>query len=364
MKYRQRAIALFACFFSFFSSFSQSAAADANLGKLSGSLQTAGISAATTQKIKDLVNLRNKNLASYQQEQQAQNEGYPIAFTNPEATEKFHHQQFIKSLGKLLSLDQFKKLFLPQLQYRIERAASNRLAVLKKQYGLTAEQETSLKKLLTNNATNEIAIQEYYNYDDTVAKDSHAEEQLKSVKKEMELLQSFGYYYANRPGTKLFIEKLKAIHLEPTKINQLVKAMHLRDEKKFLHDKNWRVNDTTSVIHFHDEGDVEFAFDMEFRELVSKSVTIEEFKTLFLPQFANRIQRETLKETKATATTFNLNEAQFAEIQTLIKEKITEKVLTEEYYKYSYYLYEQKLRAVEYRHEKNIKETLQKFATN
>lgn len=75
----------------------------------------------------------------------------------------------------------------------------------------------------------------------------------------------------------------------------------------------------------------------------------------------NRINRDTQKEFQTLKSAYKLTDLQYDEIQKLVLEKNTEKIVTEEYYKYSYELYQQKLRAVEYRHEKNIRETIQKM---
>ncbi|MNG26623.1 hypothetical protein D3C84_1116360 [compost metagenome] len=102
---------------------------------------------------------------------------------------------------------------------------------------------------------------------------------------------------------------------------------------------------------------------MDFRQELCTILRYDEFKTVFVSQMQNRIKRDSDKEFQLIKATYKLTDQQYDEIQKLIIEKNTEKIVTEEYYKYSYELYQQKLRAVEYRHEKNIRETIQKFNT-
>jgi hypothetical protein len=345
----------------FFNSYSQSVAEIKGFGKFETSLTKSGLDTNTINKIKTLIETRNKNIAQFKKEQEEQNANYPITFQNPQATVKYNNQLLIKSLSNLISLEQFKKLFLPQLQSQIQRQANDKIFFFTEKYSFTSEQLSKLKKMCYQTTENEIIVREYYNYDDTISKDNYEEEKIRSAKNELELFESFGLLYSKDSKTDTLIKKLKELHIEQNQINKILTALQKRSERMANHDKVWRVNDTTSVIEFYDEGDSQFKFDMEVRQEVAKALKIEEFRTVFEPSFKERITRESQKEFNVTKTAYNLTEQQNKEIYNLITEKNTEKVITEEYYKFSYYLYEQKLRAVEYRHEKTIREAIQKM---
>lgn len=358
---KQRTIYLlpFLCFF--LNSFAQSVVVNSGFEKFESNLIQSGLDSNTISEIKKLIELRNQNIAQFKKEQEKQNAEYPISFQYPEATAKYNNQLFLKSLSKLINIQQFKKLFLPQLEFQIKQVANDKLLCFKKKYSLTADQISKLKKLLYETTENEIIIREYCNYDDIISKDNYAEEKIKSTSKELELFENFGLLYSKNSKTDILIKKLKEIHIEQEKISGILAALQKREERKINHDRIWRVNDTTSVIDFYDEGDTQYKIDMELREEVSKALKIEEFRTVFEGAFKNRIERETKKEYNATKAIYSLTESQNNELYKLILEKNTEKVITEEYYKFSYYLYEQKLRSVEYRHEKAIRESIQKM---
>lgn len=326
-------------------------------------MNTAGLSKSQVTKIKDLLIERDALIAEDTQLQNELNAKYPFVFNDKETTTKYSNQRFVQSLSEIITIAQFKQLFIPQFDYRIQRMTNDKLILLKKRYKFTQDQEAKLKKMLYDTTTNEIVTKEYYNYDDNLSWNNYTEEKIKSSDKERELLKSFGLFYSKNTKTDTLIKKLKEANVDSERINQIILALQVLQERNDKRLKTWRENDAANAFNFHDPGDDEYPIYLDFREQVSKILKIEEFQTVFVSQMQNRILRDTQKEFTSLKTAYKLTEPQYEEIQKLVLEKNTEKVVTEEYYKYSYELYQQKLRAVEYRHEKKINETIKKMLT-
>nr|WP_315200658.1 hypothetical protein [uncultured Flavobacterium sp.] len=341
--------------------FSQAPMPDELIDSFVTTMNTAGLSKNQVTKIKDLIIERNQLIAEDTKLQSEFNSKYPFVFHDEETTSKYTNQQFVQSLSEIITIAQFKQLFLPQLISRIQRIANDKFDLLKKRYKFTADQEAKLKKILYDTTTNEIATKEYYNYDDNLSWNNYTEEKIKSSDKERELLKSFGLFYSKNTKTDTLIKKLKEAKVDSDRINQILLALQVLQERNDKRLKTWRENDAGNVINFHDPGDDEYAIYLVFREELSRILKIDEFKSVFVSQMQNRILRDTQSEFGTIKTAYKLTEPQYDEIQKLVLEKNTEKVVTEEYYKYSYELYQQKLRAVEYRHEKVIRETIQKM---
>jgi len=326
-------------------------------------MNNAGLSKSQTAKVRDLIIERNRLITEDTKLQNELKAKYPFVFHDEETTTKYSNQQFVRSLSEIITIAQFKQLFLPQLDARIQLMANDKFNLLKKRYKFTTDQEAKLKKLLSETTTNEIVTKEYYNYDDDLSWNNYKEEKIKSSDKERELLKSFGLFYSKNTKTDDLIKKLKEANVDSERINQILLALQTEQERQDKREKTWRENEASYVVHFHDDGDVEDKIRMDFRAELAKILKIEEFKTVFVSQMQNRINRDTEKEFQIVKINYKLTDAQYDEIQKLILEKNTEKIVTEEYYKYSYELYQQKLRAVEYRHEKGIREAIQKFDT-
>nr|WP_315240070.1 hypothetical protein [uncultured Flavobacterium sp.] len=324
-------------------------------------MNSAGLSKSQSAQVRDLIIERNRLIAEDAKLQNELKAKYPFVFHDEETTTKYNNQQFVKSLSEIITIAQFRKLFLPQFDFRIQQIANDKFILLKKRYKFTPDQETKLKKLLDESTTDEIIIKEYYNYDDNLSWNNYTEEKIKSSDKERELLKSFGLFYSKNTKTDTLIKKLKEANVDSERINQIILKLQVLQERNDKRLKTWRENDAANVFNFHDPGDDEYAIYLDFREQLSKILKIEEFKTVFVSQMQNRIIRDTQKEFQTIKAAYKLTDQQYDEIQKLILEKNTEKIVTEEYYKYSYELYQQKLRAVEYRHEKNIRETIQKM---
>lgn len=324
-------------------------------------MNNAGLSKNQVSKIKDLITERNQLLVEDTKLQIELNAKYPFVFHDEETTTKYSNQQFVQSLSEIITLAQFKQLFLPQLDSRIQRMANDKFNLLKKRYKFTPDQEAKLKKLLYDTTTNEIVTKEYYNYDDNLSWNNYTEEKIKSSDKERELLKGFGLFYSKNTKTDTLIKKLTEAKVDSERINKILLALQVLQERNDKRLKTWRENDANNIINFHDPGDDEYAIYLVFREELSRILKIDEFKSVFVSQMQNRILRDTQTEFGTIKTVYKLTEPQYDEIQKLVLEKNTEKVVTEEYYKYSYELYQQKLRAVEYRHEKVIRETIQKM---
>lgn len=324
-------------------------------------LKNAGLSKELTNKIEALLVQKKETLVKNQLLQKELDSKYPYQFKDDEIEVEYDNKKFIRALSEIVTIDQFRKMFQPQLEYRIKRIADEKWELSKDKYKLTPDQERKYKALLYENTVNEIMVREYYNYDADLSWNNYTEEKLKSSRKELELIKSFGQLYSQNAKTDVLLKKLTAAKVDPERINQILLALQVLQERYDKRLKNWRENDAANIFNFHDPGEEEYTIYLDFREKLSKILSIEEFKTVFLSQLQNRILRESDKEFKILKATYTLSDAQYNEVEKLVTQKNTEKVVTEEYYKYSYELYQQKLRAVEYRHEKGIRETIQKF---
>nr|WP_315199933.1 hypothetical protein [uncultured Flavobacterium sp.] len=326
-------------------------------------MNTAGLSKSQVTQIKNLIIERDELLAEDTKLHTELNAKYPFVFHDSETTTKYSNQQFVLKLSKIITIAQFKQLFLPQLNSRVQIMVNDKFNLLKKRYKFTPDQEAKLKKLLLETTENEIVIKEYYNYDDNLSWNNYTEEKIKSSDKERELLKSFGLFYSKNTKTDTLIKKLTEAKVDPERINQILLALQVLQERNDKRLKTWRENDVNNVINFHDPGDDEYVIYLDCREKISKILTIEEFNLVFVSQMQNRIIRDSQKEFNTLKTNYKLTTAQYDDMQKLVLEKNTEKVVTEEYYKYSYELYQQKLRSVEYRHEKKINEAIKKMLT-
>lgn len=324
-------------------------------------MNKAGLSKSQTAKVKDLIIERDRLIAEDIKLQKELNTKYPFVFHDEETTTKYSNQKFIKSLSEIVTIEQFKHLFLPQFDVRIQIMANDKLVLLKNRYKFNTDQEAKLKKLLYETTANEILIKEYYNYEDDLSWNNYIEEKIKSSEKERQLLKSFGLFYSKNTKTDVLIKKLQDAKVDTERIDLILKAIQTEQERQDKREKTWRENQKNYVVQFHDEGDVEDKIRMDFRQELCSILRYDEFKTVFASQMQNRIKRDSDKEFQTLKSAYKLTDVEYAEIQKLVLEKNTEKVVTEEYYKYNYELYQQKLRAVEYRHEKGIRETIQKF---
>lgn len=331
------------------------------LSSFESSLQNSGLSKEAINRIKSLAVKKNESIARNQKLQSELDAKYFVQFKDDEIEDEYANKKFLKSLSEIISIEQFRKIFLPQLQYRIERVSGEKWELDKEKYKLTKEQEKQFRKLLFENTVNEIMVREYYSYDDNLSWNSYTEEKIKSSNKEFNLIKSFGLLYSKNSKTDNLLKSLTAAKVDDDRINIILAALQdleLRNDNRL---KTWRENDQANIFNFHDPGDDEYPIYLEFREKLSKTLKIEEFKTAFISQLEKRIKRESDREFKSIKANYPLSGSQYDEIEKMVIEKNTEKVVTEEYYKYSYELYQQKLRAVEYRHEKSFREAIQKF---
>lgn len=324
-------------------------------------MENTGLSKKQIAEIRNLITERDRLITEDIKLQNELNAKYPFVFYDEETTTKYSNQKFVRALSEIITIEQFKQLFLPQLDTRILILANDKFILLKKRYKFTTDQETKLKKLLYETTANEILIKEYYNYEDNLSWNNYVEEKIKSSDKERELLKSFGLFYSKNTKTDALIKKLQEAKIDNERINLILKAIQTEQERQDKREKTWRENQINYVVQFHDEGDVEDKIRMDFRQELCTILKYDEFKTVFVGQMQNRIKRNSDKEFAVIKTAYKLTQEQYDELQKLVFEKNTEKVVTEEYYKYNYELYQQKLRAVEYRHEKGIRESIQKM---
>lgn len=354
-------VVLFFLFLKIFQANSQESADQIQFFNFESSLQNAGLSKEKISKIKTLALQKNQALAENQKLQSEMDSKYFIHFKDDEIEAEYVNKKFLKSLSESITLEQFKKIFQPQLEYRIERISAEKWDLDKEKYKLTVEQEKQFRKLLYENTVNEIIVREYYSYDINLSWNNYTEEKIKSSTKEFNLIKSFGLLYSKNSKTDNLLKSLTAAKVDDDRINIILAALQdleLRNDNRL---KTWRENDQANIFNFHDPGDDEYPIYLEFREKLSKTLKIEEFKTAFISQLEKRIKRESDREFKSIKANYPLSGSQYDEIEKMVIEKNTEKVVTEEYYKYSYELYQQKLRAVEYRHEKSFREAIQKF---
>lgn len=332
-----------------------------SLSSFEASLQNAGLTKDVINKIHVLVIKKNESVSKNQKLQAELDSKYLINFKDDEIEAEYANKKFIKSLSETISIEQFRKIFQPQLEYRIKRISDEKWDLNMVKYKFNKEQEKKYKNLLYQNTVNEIIVREYYSYDDNLSWNNYTEEKLKSSNKEFELIKSFCLLYSKNAKTDSLIKKLTEAKVDNDRINQILAALQDLDFRNDMRLKTWRENDAANMFNFHDPGDDEYPIYLEFREKLSKILKIEEFKTAFLSQMQKRIVRDSEKEFNTIKANYSLSDVQYSEIQKLVLEKNTEKIVTEEYYKYNYELYQQKLRAVEYRHEKGMRETIQKF---
>ncbi|MFQ6601947.1 hypothetical protein [Flavobacterium sp. C3NV] len=111
-------------------------------------MKEAGLSKSQILQIKDLFVKNDQLLADDTKLQKELNAKYPFVFHDEETTNKYSNQKFVKSLSEIISIEQFKQLFLPQFNSRIKIIADDKFNILTKRYKFMQDQEKELKKLL------------------------------------------------------------------------------------------------------------------------------------------------------------------------------------------------------------------------
>jgi hypothetical protein len=329
-----------------------------NLDNFTTNLQKKGFSNEVVGKIKKLILARDQGTASYEKQRAEVNAQYPINMRYDEINNDYILKEFSKSLAGLLTIEQYKTVFAPQLAYRVAGITEQKMKLILQKYKLTTSQELQLKNLVRQNTLTENVAREYHNYDGNTSWNKYTAEKLNSFEKECLLMQSFGIFYTKNTKTDTFITQLQHAKVDQDRINAILKALQTQDQELERRGNAWIESDAKYLLHFYDDNDNENTIRMDFRAFLQKTLTIDEFKAAFLEQFQVRITRDANKELQTNLAAYTLTPAQTQELKTLILAKITEKAITQEYYKHSWELAQQKLRAVEYRHEKSIREWL------
>lgn len=327
------------------------------------SLHSSGLTEDTIDKIKILLEEKSKRDLDNKKLQSELEINYPIQFRDDEINLEYSNKKFLQSISQIITVEQFEKIFLPQLEYRIKKISDEKWNLSKGKYKLSKDQEKKYRNLLYENTKNEIIIRSYYSYDDNLSWNTYTEEKIKSFDKERELLKNYGLFFSKDNKTDVLIKNLQTAKIDNQKIDLILKAIQTEQERQDKREKTWRENQAYYVVQFHDEGDVEDKIRMDLRQQICTILSYDEFKTIFIKQMQNRILRETKKEFEVIKNAYQFTDQQNKTVQDLVFEKNTEKIATEEYYKYNWDLSQQKLRAVEFRQEKKIRDAIQKFNT-
>lgn len=326
------------------------------------SLNTTNIDPKKIEKLIEILQQKEQALAQAKQWQEEEARS-PMTFLHHDELKPSHiSRKFSKLLAQLLTMEQFKQLFEPQLEKRIHQIANNSWVIAKEKYKLNPTQANQFLELLKKNAAKQVIIREYNNYDNDFSWNYEQEEKLKGEDRERVLIESFGMTYSKDTKTDLLIKKLQLAQVDKKRINKIIQLFQEEEQKLNARGIAWRKNITTNAHYFDDEADTEYKIKMELREAMGKVLSYEEFKIAFQEQMQNPIHRETNNAFNELKEAYEgLEETQFEVIKTLVCEKFTERVVTEQYYKYDWDLYHQKWRAVDYKYNQLIKDKLQEF---
>jgi hypothetical protein len=275
------------------------------------------------------------------------------------------NRKFMRALMDVVTMDQYKQLFMPQLEGRIKKVVDERWELMNGMYQFKGEQIKKFKALLYENAVNEVVVRNYYSYDNDWSFNLWTQEILKSSEKEMKLINEFQMIYVNDYKTYQLMQKMIAANIPTGHISDVMKL--LVDEKIKQQNRNiaWRDGLRRNPIEFYDNGGAEYAIQMKLRLELRRHLTYEQFKEVFQSQMQVRIDRETeeafvnLKEAYK-----DLTAEQYTAIHELVAQKYIDHVVTEEFYKHSTELYQQKVRASDYKHNTLIREKIDSFVTS
>lgn len=186
-------------------------------------------------------------------------------------------------------------------------------------------------------------------------------EKLKSFKRESRLLQSYGLIASKNSKTDDLLNKLRVANIDEEKIDLVLKAFYEKEKKEEYRLKTWRDNNDEYAIYFHDEGTTEHEIRMELRKQLNEILSFEEFKAVFIAQMQSWIDRDAKEESEKLIKSYSFNDEQQQDLKNIINQKVTDKIITEQYYNYNWDLSQQKLRAVEYRYERKIRDKIRDF---
>lgn len=90
------------------------------------SLKNAGLSNDVINNIKSLLVKKNESLVKNQKLQNELDSKYPFQFKDDEIEAEYVNKKFIKLLSETITIEQFRKIFQPQLEYRVKRIAEEK----------------------------------------------------------------------------------------------------------------------------------------------------------------------------------------------------------------------------------------------
>ncbi len=308
-----------------------------------------------------LIKERDNKLRLFDEFLKEQSEAEVIVFRD-EKYEPIHIQNnFRKKLSKIISIEEFGKIFQSQLEYRITRITEEKLEEADERYFLNGSQRDSLERLIYDNTVSEVITREYYGHDEDLAWNNYLLEKLESEDKLCNLVNKFGLLCTLNSKTDTLIAKAKKAGIDNNRISKILAAIQKRNRDFEIRLKNWRQDDSKHPVYFYDEGAGEHAIRMTLRKKLKEILSFEEFSILFLEQMENRIERDSEQELLRLTDGGYFTKHQLVSLRDIVNKKNQEKILTEEYFKYDYDTYQQKLRSVEYRYEKKLRALFNRF---
>lgn len=338
--------------------FSQSTAKDEYVISMA---KKAGLDDTKVNAIQELLKERNDQFSEYQRLKEERESKYILSFNDDDFNEESINNEFRKKLTEIVNLEEFEKIFFEQLEGRVNRITDKKLQEAKSKYDFSKKQENDLKKILYANTLKEEMIKEYYAYDKDYAWNQYIEYRDKFNVNLNNHLKDWGFVTTKNKKTDYLIQKAREAGIDEKRIQQIMDAIIERDLKYEERLRTWRKNDTRYAIYFHDEGFTDHQIRMDLRKELHDILNYDEFKVVFLEQMQPWIDREVENDFFKIRDAYRLTNTQLEEVKNFLNEKITAKVITKEYYNFNYDLYQQKLRAVEYRHEKNFRDMIKKF---
>ncbi len=355
---------LFSLFFlSQYASYAQSVKVSDAIATYMSSLNTTNIDKTVVDKIATLLQQKEQELAEAKkiESTEAQN---PMPFLYyDEIKPETINRKFMRALMDVVTMDQYKQMFLPQLEGRIQRAMKDRYDFVNTTYQFNPEQSSKYKSLLYDNTVNEIVMRNYYSYDNDWSYNLWTQEKLKSAEKELNLMETFKMIYVNDYPMHQLMRKMEAQKIDNGHISEIMKLLVNEKIKQQNSNITWRDGKQRNAIEFYDAGGAAYAIQMQLRLELRRHLTYEQFKAVFQSQMQTRIDREAEEAFVSLKEAYkDFTPKQYKEIHELVVQKYIDHVVTEEFYKHSTELYQQKVRTSDYKHDTLIREKMDGFA--
>lgn len=340
--------------------FSQSTAKDDYVIAMA---KKAGLDNTKVNTIQEFLKERNSQVSQYQKLKEERESKYILSFNDDDFNEESINNEFRKKLTEIINLEEFEKIFFEQIEGRVNRITEKKLQEEKSKYKLSKKQEEDLKKILYANTLKEEMIKEYYAYDKDYAWNQYIEYRDRLNINLNNHLKDWGFVTTKNKKTDYLIQKVREAGVDEKRVQKIMDAIVSRDLKYEERLRTWRQNDAKYAIYFHDEGTTEHQIRMDLRKELNEILNYDEFKAIFLEQMQPWIEREVNEEYKKIKNSYQITAAQSSQILEFLNEKIETKILTKEYYNFNYNLYQQKLRAVEYRYEKRFRDMVKEITS-